>query len=403
LSGAAKETGQDVAHERLFSPEITIDVAGYVYIFLSNEETTPIDVYFDDFKVTHVKSPVVQMDDYYPFGLAFNSFSRENSLKQDFKYNGKELQDELSLGWLDYGARMYLSDLARWGVLDPAADLMRRHSPYNYAFDNPTRFTDPDGMAPSDTTKRPTQSALMTGLDYLKSFGSGAIDRTGEILESLPIVQAGIAGTQAVEKASDGDLEGATDEVGGFFVRNNPVTAVKGLFQGVYEGYARPYQILDLAFSGDLNGAAQLYSNQIVDGAFALAMTKLATPSAKAPPRSSTTPAAKATTSLADDAIGLTTSSKSLAPSRTYTIFDGSGQLYKFGVTGANLVRYNQSLLQAGPGAYGRFSSIMPKMQAHMMEKYLRSLHYNSTGQYALPGMKVPYPVNLNTGIPIKP
>jgi hypothetical protein len=38
-----------------------------------------------------------------------------------------------------------------------------------------------------------------------------------------------------------------------------------------------------------------------------------------------------------------------------------------------------------------------------MMEKYLRSLYYNSTGQYALPGMKVPYPVNLNTGIPIKP
>ena len=60
-----------------------------MYIYLSNEETTPVDVFFDDLKVTQVKTPIVQVED---------------SMPDQYQYNGKELQDELSLGWLDYGA-----------------------------------------------------------------------------------------------------------------------------------------------------------------------------------------------------------------------------------------------------------------------------------------------------------
>lgn len=157
LSDAPRETGNDVTHEKL-DWEIDITQPGFVYIWLSNEEVelggSPVEVYFDDFSVTHVKSPVIQSDEYYPFGLTFNSYQRESSTINQYLYNGKEIQDELGLDWLDYGARMYMPEIGRWGVVDPLADNggQESWSPYVFSFNNPLRFVDPDGLMASDTT-----------------------------------------------------------------------------------------------------------------------------------------------------------------------------------------------------------------------------------------------------------
>ncbi|MGE8555711.1 MAG: RHS repeat-associated core domain-containing protein [Chryseobacterium jejuense] len=93
---------------------------------------------------------VTDTNNYYPFGLNHigNSFLSSLGSYNAYKYNGKEVQET---GMYDYGARMYMPDLGRWGVVDAAAEIMRRYSPYNYAFNNPVNFIDPDGNTPRGT------------------------------------------------------------------------------------------------------------------------------------------------------------------------------------------------------------------------------------------------------------
>lgn len=114
---------------------------------------------------------VLEENNYYPFGLKHeNSNQFEGNPSYTYKYNGKELQAET--GMYDYGARMYMPDLGRWGVVDPLAETSRRWSTYTYAFNNPINFIDPDGRQGKDWY----QNNLTQNIEW----HDGSAERAGE-------------------------------------------------------------------------------------------------------------------------------------------------------------------------------------------------------------------------------
>ncbi|EJL70929.1 RHS repeat-associated core domain protein containing protein [Chryseobacterium populi] len=105
---------------------------------------------------------IIEENNYYPFELKHERYNNlAGNPSYQYKYNGKELQTET--GMYDFGARFYMPDLGRWGVVDPLAEKMTRFSPYNYAFNNPISFIDPDGR---EGTGWIEQFNLATGRSY---------------------------------------------------------------------------------------------------------------------------------------------------------------------------------------------------------------------------------------------
>jgi RHS repeat-associated protein len=174
ISATAEQVGATpvVAHD-LMSREYTIKEEGYVYMYVSNENPTIVDVYFDDITMTHTKGNVIQYNEYYAFGLqTANSWTRENTTGNNFLGNGgTELNTTSNL--YDLHFRNYDPILGRMNQVDPMATKYASLTPYNFAFNDPVYYNDRLGDSPTHQSWQDIEDSRKTDIDrnYYHSHG----------------------------------------------------------------------------------------------------------------------------------------------------------------------------------------------------------------------------------------
>ncbi len=167
--------------------DITITEPGYVYIYLSNENPTPVEVYFDDSEVIHTKSPVIQTNEYYPFGLTYHSYLREDGVVNKYRFQGQEHIDALGLGWDSFKWRNHQPDIGRFFNVDPLADKFYYNSPYAFSENKVTNHVELEGLESVPASLRNEIKNVEVALDNLvydvKSKTSSAASNAWNVIE----------------------------------------------------------------------------------------------------------------------------------------------------------------------------------------------------------------------------
>jgi RHS repeat-associated protein len=139
---------------------------------------------------------IMEENHYYPFGLKHSNYNTDiarltksadgisvivrptERSDYQYKYNGKELQDELGLNMYAMDARMYDPAIARWVVQDPV--LHYNMSPYNAFDNNPVFWADPSG-ADATSLINDLWNKSSSGVTQYTKTGNGTFEQTDHV------------------------------------------------------------------------------------------------------------------------------------------------------------------------------------------------------------------------------
>ena len=154
-----------------------------------------------------------------------------------YKYNGKELNEDLGLNLSDYGARWYDAALGRWWSVDPMGSVYVQWSYYNYGTNNPIRFTDPDGMYVSNESEQYGKE-LETQHSQEKLKKGLANTYNGEVLNQVAKGNAGLVKDLYENKTTHGRN---SVEAGAAIIQKDDGSYRNEIFQSEGEGAVQPH------------------------------------------------------------------------------------------------------------------------------------------------------------------
>lgn len=127
---------------------------------------------------------MVQSEEYYLFGLSYNSYSKESTVANRWKFQGQEHVNELSLGWDSFKWRNHQPDIGRFFNVDPLAEKYYYNSPYAFSENKVVAHVELEGLEawPIFFFARPAPTIRPVVETLVKTNGSGRT--TGQGLQN---------------------------------------------------------------------------------------------------------------------------------------------------------------------------------------------------------------------------